>query len=62
MLANWTLQTSMKRTRGNTANRFLDVEATVDDNNEEDEEDEEGNDGASAGARPQCPKFTVAIS
>jgi hypothetical protein len=38
--------------RDGPVNRFLDIEATVGDNDEEDEEDEEDNDGASAGAPP----------
>ena len=43
----------MKRTRGKAVNRFLNVEATVDVDNEDDEEEEEGNDGASDSV-PDC--------
>ena len=48
---------AVKRARDNAVNRFLDVEATVADNDEEDEEDEEGNDGESAGV----PDYSVGL-
>jgi hypothetical protein len=48
----------MKRARSdNAVNRFLDVEATVADNDEEDEEDEEDNDSESAGV----PDYSVGL-
>jgi len=39
----------MKRARDDPVSRFLDLEATLGDDDEEDQEDQEDDDGASAG-------------
>ena len=49
MLGRFIIDSRMKRARGNNINRFLDVEALVDNDDDEEIDDDLDDDGTSSG-------------